>query len=75
MNLPTRAPEPALIRSTGMVITAVAAYILGKQVSTEWVETITQVYALFVAPMIAAWLTRRVVTPTPEYLGRHRKAG
>lgn len=74
MKLPQRPPEPALIRSAGMVVTAVAAYILGREVSTEWVETVTTIYSLVIAPMIAAYLTRRVVSPTPQYLGRHWKA-
>ena len=58
-----------------MVITAIAAYILGRDVSTEWVETATTIYSLIIAPLIAAYLTRRVVSPTPEYLarGRHRR--
>uniref|UniRef100_UPI0037C65510 hypothetical protein n=1 Tax=Micromonospora sp. NBC_00855 TaxID=2975978 RepID=UPI0037C65510 len=60
-----------------MVITAVAAYLLGREVSTEWVETVTTVYSLIIAPMIAAYLTRRVVSATPEYRarGRHRQVG
>lgn len=75
MTLPQRPPEPALVRSVGMVITAVAAYVLGREVSTEWVETVTTIYSLMIAPLIAAYLTRRVVAPTPEYLarGRHRR--
>lgn len=73
MTPPMRPPEPALIRSTGMVITAIAVYILGHQVSTQWVETVTQIYALAIAPMIAAYLTRRVVSATPEYLAKHRQ--
>ncbi|MGW4718247.1 hypothetical protein [Nocardia sp. NPDC004260] len=68
----TKAPEPALIRSAGMVITAIVAYVLGRDVSTQWVEMATTVYALIVAPMVAAYLTRRVVSPTPEYIGKHR---
>lgn len=75
MTRPQRPPEPALFRSTAMVITAIAAYILGRDVSTEWVETATTIYSLIIAPLIAAYLTRRVVSPTPEYLarGRHRR--
>ncbi len=75
MTRPQRPPEPALIRSTAMVVTAIAAYVLGRDVSTEWVETVTTIYSLIVAPLIAAYLTRRVVSPTPEYLarGRHRR--
>lgn len=58
-----------------MVITAVAAYVLGRDVSTEWVETVTMVYSLIIAPMIAAYLTRRVVSPTQAFVeqGRHRR--
>ncbi|MGW4123611.1 hypothetical protein [Nocardia sp. NPDC004711] len=71
LRLPTRVPEPALVRTTLMTITAVAAYVLGHQVNTQWVETVTTIYSLVVAPMMAAYLTRRVVRPTPEYVGRH----
>lgn len=70
---PQRPPEPALFRAGCMLVTTIAAIILGRAVSTEWVETATMIYGLVVSPMIAAWLTRRVVSPTPEYQAKHRK--
>ncbi|WP_280510285.1 hypothetical protein [Nocardia farcinica] len=73
MSPVTRVPEPALIRSVLVAITGIAAYILGREVSTEWVETLTTLYAL-AAPIIAGLLIRPVVTPTQEYIGKHRKA-
>ncbi|MFE2994989.1 hypothetical protein ACFXG4_08260 [Nocardia sp. NPDC059246] len=77
LRLPTRVPEPALVRTTLMTITAVAAYILGRQIDTQWVETVTTIYSLVVAPLIAAFLTRKVVKPDPVYFadfgGRHRR--
>lgn len=78
LRLPTRAPEPALVRMSCMTGTAIAAYLLGRQIDTGWVESVTTVYSLMVAPMIGAWLTRRVVRPDPDHFadfgGRHRKA-
>ncbi|MBF6298204.1 hypothetical protein IU459_11700 [Nocardia amamiensis] len=67
----TKLPEPALIRSAGITITGIAAYLLGREVSTEWVETVTTIYGL-IAPLVAGYLIRRVVSPTPEYIGKHR---
>ncbi len=58
----TRLPEPALIRSILVAITGVAAYLLGREVSTEWVDTLTTLYAL-AAPVIAGLLIRPAVTP------------
>lgn len=71
MRRPDRLPEPALIRSVGVTITAVAAYILGREVSIEWVETLTTLYAL-AAPLIAGALIRPAVTPVLPY-GRHAR--
>lgn len=79
---PARPPEVALVRSVLVTITAVAAYILGRDVSTEWISTVTTVYAL-AAPIISGWWTRGAVRPTveralprpSEYVGRHRRQG
>lgn len=61
MKRPDRLPEPALVRSVGVTITAVAAYLLGREVSTEWVETVTTIYALLSASL-AGLLIRPAVT-------------
>lgn len=63
-----RLPEPALVRSTLVAITGVAAFILGRSVSTEWVETLTTLYAL-ATPILAGLLIRPAVTPVAR--GRH----
>lgn len=60
-----RLPEPALIRSTLVAITGVAAFVLGRQVSTEWVETITTLYAL-AAPIVAGIFIRPAVVPVSK---------
>lgn len=65
-----RIPEPALVRSTLVAITGVAAFILGRNVSTEWVETLTTLYSL-AAPILAGLLIRPVVTPVAT--GRHAR--
>lgn len=70
MKRPDRLPEPALVRSVGVTITAVAAYLLGREVSIEWVETLTTLYAL-AAPLIAGALIRPAVTPVST--GRHAR--
>ncbi len=70
MRRPDRLPEPALIRSVGVTITAVAAYVLGREVSIEWVETLTTLYAL-AAPLLAGALIRPAVTPVSA--GRHAR--
>lgn len=58
----TRLPEPALVRSILVAITGVAAFILGRSVSVEWVETITNFYALL-TPVVAGLVIRPAVTP------------
>lgn len=61
-------PEPALVRSVLITITGVAAYLLGREVSSEWVETLTMLYTL-AAPVIAGLLIRPVVQPDPARYG------
>lgn len=63
-----RVPEPALIRSLLVAITGVAAFVLGREVSTEWVETLTMLYTL-AAPVLAGLLIRPVVQPDPARYG------
>lgn len=70
MRRPDRLPEPALVRSVGVTITAVAAYALGREISIEWVETLTTLYAL-AAPLVAGALIRPAVTPVST--GRHAR--
>lgn len=70
MKRPDRLPEPALLRSVGVTITAVAAYLLGREVSTEWVEAVTTIYALLSASL-AGLLIRPAVTPIAT--GRHAR--
>lgn len=69
MKRPTRVPEPALIRSTLVTITAVIAYVIGRQIDVSWIESVVTLYAL-AAPVIAGALIRPVVTPVA---GRHRE--
>lgn len=68
MIRPKGRPEPALVRSVLITITAVAAWWLGREVSTEWVETVTTLYTLLSAG-VAGLLIRPVVTPVAS--GRH----
>ncbi|MFC5789659.1 hypothetical protein ACFPPE_07300 [Agromyces tardus] len=66
-----RIPEPALFRSVGVAITGIAAFILGRNVSSEWVETLTMLYTL-AAPVLAGLLIRPAVTPVLSP-GRHAR--
>ncbi|MFC9966348.1 hypothetical protein ACFVH4_19135 [Nocardia ignorata] len=52
--------EPAIVRGLLVAITVVAAAILGREVSTEWVDTVLGIYTL-VAPLVAGVLIRRKV--------------
>ncbi len=72
MKWPTRAPEPALVRSVLVTITAVVAWLLGREVSTEWVDTIIQVYILASA-LVAGMAIRPAVTPVLGPPGRHAR--
>ncbi|MEU2033416.1 hypothetical protein [Nocardia amamiensis] len=58
----TRFPEPALIRSVLVAITGVIAYLLGRQIETTWVESVSTVYGLL-TPLIAGAVIRPAVTP------------
>ncbi|WP_157535115.1 hypothetical protein [Nocardia inohanensis] len=55
-------PEPALVRSVLVAITGVAAYLLGHQVNTDWIEAVLTLYGLL-TPVIAGVLIRPAVTP------------
>lgn len=65
----TRLPEPALIRGVLVAITGVAAYLLGRQVDTSWVEAVLTLYGLL-TPLIAGALIRPVVTPVSKSIPR-----
>ncbi|MFE3100272.1 hypothetical protein [Nocardia tengchongensis] len=58
----TKAPEPALIRSVLVAVTGVVAYLLGRQISTDWIEAVLTIYGLF-TPVIAGAAIRPAVTP------------
>lgn len=62
--------EPAVIRGLLVAITAIAAAILGREVSTEWVDTVIGIYVL-IAPIVAGVLIRRAVIPVES--GRHSR--
>ncbi|QLY30840.1 hypothetical protein [Nocardia huaxiensis] len=57
-----KVPEPALVRSVLVAITGVAAYLLGRQVNTDWVEAALTLYGLL-TPVLAGALIRPAVTP------------
>ncbi|MEU8895508.1 hypothetical protein [Nocardia sp. NPDC048505] len=57
-----KAPEPALVRSVLVALTGVAAYALGREVSTDWVEAALTIYGLL-TPVIAGAAIRPAVTP------------
>lgn len=58
----TRVPEPALIRSTLVTVTAVIAFIVGHNIDVSWVESVVNIYAMLSA-IIAGLLIRPAVTP------------
>ncbi|MFC9892103.1 hypothetical protein ACFVMC_00275 [Nocardia sp. NPDC127579] len=68
MRRPTRVPEPALVRSVLVAITGVAAFVLGREVDTAWVETVLTIYGLL-TPLIAGALIRPAVTPIAQSSG------
>ncbi|AVO22429.1 hypothetical protein SEA_POOMPHA_28 [Mycobacterium phage Poompha] len=65
----TKTPEPALIRGAIMAVVGLAAYILGAQIDTAWVDPVVDIYAV-AAPIGLAWWIRRNVTPVK---GKHAK--
>lgn len=72
--------EPAILRGLLVAITALAAAILGREVSTEWVETVIGLYVI-AAPLIAGFLIRPKVASMARLAdlgvelpgGRHRR--
>lgn len=57
-----RVPEPALIRSALVTLTAIVAVVIGHNVDTSWVDSVTQVYAA-VSALVAGVFIRQAVTP------------
>ncbi|WP_069166800.1 hypothetical protein [Nocardia altamirensis] len=57
-----RLPEPALVRSVLVTITAIAAYALNREIDSGWIEPVLTLYTLL-APVIAGLLIRPAVTP------------
>ncbi|MBL1072963.1 hypothetical protein JK358_00980 [Nocardia sp. 2] len=57
-----KVPEPALVRSVLVAVTGVAAYLLGRQVGTDWIEAVLTLYGML-TPVIAGILIRPAVTP------------
>ncbi|MEU0871661.1 hypothetical protein [Nocardia brasiliensis] len=66
----TRLPEPALVRSVLIAITGVAAWLLGREVDTAWIEAALTLYGLL-TPVLAGLLIRLAVTPVST--GRHAR--
>ncbi|AHJ88688.1 minor tail protein [Mycobacterium phage RhynO] len=65
----SKTPEPALVRGGIMAVVGLAAYILGTQIDTAWVDPVVDIYAV-AAPVALAWWIRRNVTPVK---GKHSK--
>lgn len=61
-------PEPALVRSVLVAITGVLAYMLGRQIGTDWIEAVLTLYGLL-TPVIAGAVIRPVVTPIQPTAG------
>ncbi|MCP9622535.1 hypothetical protein FOH10_34285 [Nocardia otitidiscaviarum] len=57
-----RVPEPALVRSILVALSGVAAYLLGRQLNTDWIEAALTLYGLL-TPVIAGAVIRPAVTP------------
>lgn len=64
----TQLPEPALLRSVLVAVTGVIAFVLGRQVNTDWIESALTIYGLL-TPVIAGVVIRPAVTPVST--GRH----
>jgi hypothetical protein len=62
MTSTPRVPEPALIRSALVAITAIVAVIVGRNVDTSWVDNAVAVYAALSA-LVAGIAIRPAVTP------------
>jgi hypothetical protein len=65
-----RVPEVALVRSTLITITGIAAFVLGHQVDTSWIEAVCNIYGML-TPVLAGILIRQGVSPV---VGKHAKA-
>ncbi|MGW3545904.1 hypothetical protein ACWDNI_35930 [Nocardia niigatensis] len=68
MTAPTprsRVPEPALVRSGLVFGTGVAAYFIGHEVRTDWIEAVMTIYGVL-SPMVAGLLIRPAVSPVKK---------
>ncbi|WP_067532117.1 hypothetical protein [Nocardia crassostreae] len=63
-----RVPEPALVRSVLVAITGVIAFVLGREVGSEWIDAALTIYGLL-TPVIAGALIRPAVTPVQHSEG------
>ncbi|GAA5096895.1 hypothetical protein GCM10023319_57070 [Nocardia iowensis] len=59
---PPRLPEPALVRSALITLTAIAAYALNREIDSDWIEPALTLYTLL-APVVAGLLIRAAVIP------------
>lgn len=57
-----RIPEPALVRSALVAVSAVIAVVVGYQVDSALIEQIVTAYAA-VSALVAGFLVRPAVTP------------
>ncbi|QIS16566.1 hypothetical protein [Nocardia arthritidis] len=64
----TRFPEPAVVRSVLVAFTGVIAYLLGRQLNTDWIDSATTLYGM-AAPVIAGLVIRPAVTPVARVDG------
>ncbi|APA96622.1 hypothetical protein [Nocardia seriolae] len=58
----SRVPEPALVRAGLVFGTGVAAYFIGHNVDTSWIEAVMTIYGVL-SPMVAGLLIRPAVSP------------
>ncbi|MFX0573092.1 hypothetical protein [Nocardia nepalensis] len=69
---PPRLPEPALVRSVLVTITAIAAYAVNREIDSTWIEPVLTLYTLL-APAIAGLLIRPAVTANRAVSTRSRQ--
>lgn len=70
----TRVPEPALIRSVLVTVTAVIAYLVGHQIDVGWIDAALTLYTL-VSSVVAGALIRPAVTPVQRPDNNRHVAG
>jgi len=57
-----RVPEPALVRSAVVSVTAIIAIVFNINVELGWLDSVLAIYA-GIAPLVAGYLIRRKVVP------------